>query len=89
MPANKKKTVLANKCHSLLFEIRTASKAGQTFSKAHPYFCRMEDVSAHTKAILGLQLPTDPRWVNLAEKSIADVLTDHAYCEQKAAVSCI
>lgn len=49
----------------------------------------MEDVSAHTKAILGLQLPTDPRWVNLAEKSIADVLTDHAYCEQKAAVSCI
>lgn len=49
----------------------------------------MEDVSVHTKAILGLQLPTDPRWVNLAEKSIADVLTDHAYCEQKAAVSCI
>lgn len=49
----------------------------------------MEDVSAHTKAILGLQLSTDPRWVNLAEKAIADVLTDHAYCEQKAAVSCI
>ena len=49
----------------------------------------MEDVSVHTKAILGLQLPTDPRWVNLAEKSIADILTDHAYCEQKAAVSCI
>jgi len=49
----------------------------------------MEDVSLHTKAILGLQLPTDPRWVNLAEKSIADVLSDHAYCEQKAAVSCI
>lgn len=49
----------------------------------------MEDLSVHTKAILGLQLPTDPRWVNLAEKSIADVLTDHAYCEQKAAASCI
>lgn len=49
----------------------------------------MEALSAGTKAILGLQLPTDPRWVNLAEKSIADVLTDHAYCEQKAAVSCI
>src|SRR6476469_9822756 len=49
----------------------------------------MEYVSLHTKAILGLQLPTDPRWVNLAEKSIADVLSDHAYCEQKAAVSCI
>jgi tRNA-(ms[2]io[6]A)-hydroxylase len=52
-------------------------------------FARMEEVSAHTKAILGLQLPTDPRWVDLAEKELADVLTDHAYCEQKAAVSCI
>ena len=41
------------------------------------------------KAILGLQLPTDPRWVNLAEKSLQDILTDHAYCEQKAATSCI
>lgn len=49
----------------------------------------MGDLSAGAKAILGLQLPTDPRWVNLAEKSLADVLTDHAYCEQKAAVSCI
>lgn len=39
--------------------------------------------------ILRLQLPTDPRWVNLAEKSIAEILTDHAYCEQKAASSCI
>ncbi len=36
-----------------------------------------------------MQLPTDPRWVNLAEKSLQDVLTDHAYCEQKAAISCI
>ncbi len=41
------------------------------------------------KNILGLQLPTDPRWVNLAEKSMEEILTDHAYCEQKAAVSCI
>ena len=49
----------------------------------------MENVSAHTKAILGLQLPTDPRWVNLTQMSIGDVLTDHAYCEQKAAASCI
>ncbi len=39
--------------------------------------------------MLGLKLPTDPRWVNLAEKSIEDILTDHAYCEQKAATSCI
>jgi tRNA-(ms[2]io[6]A)-hydroxylase len=41
------------------------------------------------KNILGLQLPTDPRWVDLAEKSLEDILTDHAYCEQKAATSCI
>ena len=41
------------------------------------------------KNILGLHLPTDPRWVNLAEKSLEEILTDHAYCEQKAAMSCI
>lgn len=41
------------------------------------------------KTVLGLQLPTDPRWVNLAEISLEDILTDHAYCEQKAATSCI
>jgi tRNA-(ms[2]io[6]A)-hydroxylase len=39
--------------------------------------------------MLGLKLPTDPRWVNLAEKTLEDILTDHAYCEQKAATSCI
>ena len=39
--------------------------------------------------MLGLKLPTDPRWVNLAEKSLEEILTDHAYCEQKAASSCI
>lgn len=37
--------------------------------------------------MLGLKLPTDPRWVNLAEMSLEDILTDHAYCEQKAATS--
>ena len=36
--------------------------------------------------MLGLKLPTDPRWVNIAEKSIEYILTDHAWCEQKAAV---
>jgi tRNA 2-(methylsulfanyl)-N6-isopentenyladenosine37 hydroxylase len=41
------------------------------------------------KNILGLHLPTDPRWVNLAQISLEDILTDHAYCEQKAATSCI
>lgn len=39
--------------------------------------------------MLHLQLPTDPRWVNIAEMNIADILVDHAYCEQKAASSCI
>ena len=34
-------------------------------------------------------MPTDPRWVNLAEKSLEEILTDHAYCEQKAATACI
>jgi tRNA-(ms[2]io[6]A)-hydroxylase len=37
--------------------------------------------------MLGLKLPTDPRWVNIAEQSIADILIDHAFCEQKAASS--
>lgn len=39
--------------------------------------------------MLGLKLPTDPRWTNLAEIQLSDVLTDHAYCEQKAASACI
>lgn len=47
------------------------------------------DSNADTRAILGLHLPTDPRWVDLAEKSLAEILTDHAYCEQKAATTCI
>jgi tRNA-(ms[2]io[6]A)-hydroxylase len=46
-------------------------------------------LSQDTKNILGLQLPTDPRWVNLAEISLEAILTDHAYCEQKAATTCI
>lgn len=48
----------------------------------------MEPLPDH-KNILGLQLPTDPRWVNLAEMSLEAILTDHAWCEQKAASSCI
>ncbi len=39
--------------------------------------------------MLGLKLPTDPRWMNLAEKTIEEILVDHAFCEQKAASSCI
>jgi tRNA 2-(methylsulfanyl)-N6-isopentenyladenosine37 hydroxylase len=46
-------------------------------------------VQNKTKTKLGLQLPTDPRWVNLAEMDLQEILTDHAYCEQKAATACI
>ena len=46
-------------------------------------------MEAKDKFTLGLELPTDPRWVNIAEKNIAEILIDHAYCEQKAASSCI
>jgi tRNA-(ms[2]io[6]A)-hydroxylase len=47
------------------------------------------EMAARQKFVLGLELPTDPRWVDIAGKNIADILTDHAYCEQKAASSCI
>jgi len=41
------------------------------------------------KHVLGLELPTDPRWVNIAEMNIREVLIDHAWCEQKAASTCV
>lgn len=47
------------------------------------------EFSQDTRNILGLQLPTDPRWVDLAAISLEDILTDHAFCEQKAATTCI
>ncbi len=40
-------------------------------------------------SVLRLKLPTDPRWANIAEKNIEEILTDHAYCEQKAASTAI
>jgi len=49
----------------------------------------METLSQDTKNILGLKLVTDPRWVDLASISLSEILTDHAWCEQKAATSCI
>lgn len=39
--------------------------------------------------MLGLRLPTDPRWVRIAEKNLDEILTDHAWCEQKAASTAI
>jgi tRNA 2-(methylsulfanyl)-N6-isopentenyladenosine37 hydroxylase len=53
------------------------------------YFCQMANISQDTKNILGLKLVTDPRWVDLAALSMEEILTDHAWCEQKAATSCI
>jgi tRNA-(ms[2]io[6]A)-hydroxylase len=41
------------------------------------------------KTKLGLVMATDPRWVNIAEMQIGDILSDHAWCEQKAATTCI
>lgn len=41
------------------------------------------------KNVLGLNMATDPRWVNIAGKNLREILVDHAYCEQKAASSCI
>ena len=39
--------------------------------------------------MLGLKLPTDPRWAKIAESNIDEILNDHAWCEQKAATNCI
>lgn len=39
--------------------------------------------------MLGLKLATEPAWANVAEKRLHDILNDHAYCEQKAATTCI
>jgi tRNA-(ms[2]io[6]A)-hydroxylase len=49
----------------------------------------LDERSEYQKNILGLQLPSDPRWVDLTQVSLQEILTDHAYCEQKAATSCI
>ncbi|MBZ0099403.1 MAG: tRNA-(ms[2]io[6]A)-hydroxylase [Taibaiella sp.] len=46
-------------------------------------------MSTADNSILGLKLPTDPRWVDLASLSLEYILTDHAFCEQKAATQCI
>src|ERR1043165_7131983 len=46
-------------------------------------------MSTADNSILGLKLPTDPRWPDLASVSLEEILTDHAFCEQKAASQCI
>lgn len=54
-----------------------------------PGILNMKIIPEENKHVLGLKLPTDPRWVDLTQISTADILTDHAYCEQKAALTCI
>lgn len=51
--------------------------------------CRLGTENYLRFMMFRLKLPTDPRWVNLAEKSLEEILTDHAYCEQKATSTCI
>jgi len=46
-------------------------------------------MSTQDNSILGLKMPTDPRWADLASISLEEILTDHAFCEQKAATQCI
>jgi len=46
-------------------------------------------LQAKRDLMLGLKLETDPRWVNIVEKNIEEILTDHAYCEQKAATNAL
>ena len=46
-------------------------------------------MSTSENTILGLKMPTDPRWTDLASISLEEILTDHAFCEQKAATQCI
>jgi len=50
---------------------------------------RASYMSTNENSILGLKMPTDPRWANLASVSLEEILTDHAFCEQKAATQCI
>lgn len=46
-------------------------------------------MSTADNRILGLKMPTDPRWVHVASMSLEYILADHAFCEQKAATQCI
>ena len=52
-------------------------------------FLSLHAMSTTDNSILGLKMPTDPRWADLASVSLEEILTDHAFCEQKAATQCI
>lgn len=61
------------------------------FIQINNYKLVLKNVILHfnTEFMLGLKLKTDPRWVNIAEGNLAEILSDHAWCEQKAATNAI
>lgn len=54
-----------------------------------PHISYFRKFAFYPLLMLGLKLPTDPRWVELVENNISEILTDHAWCEQKAASNAI
>lgn len=65
-------------------------KTGLKINRQLVYCCNFGAFLApNYMSILRLKLPTDPRWVNIVEKNISEILTDHAWCEQKAASNAI
>src|ERR1700712_2669755 len=84
------KWLLECKCLKTEGDATTTFKSRSIFSLHDMYyFYKMIPESNDVKNILGLKLPSDPRWINLAEMQLEEILTDHAYCEQKAATTCI
>lgn len=64
----------------------TATRPTAARNLSNGYLCGMEK---NEKVMLGLKLPTDPRWVKLVDNNISEILSDHAWCEQKAALNAI
>src|SRR5690606_14955297 len=54
-----------------------------------PFLENMGKFDPNNLQMLGLKLLTDPRWANIAESNLEEILTDHAWCEQKAATNAI
>lgn len=75
-------------CHPACFDFLTVNCQLST-NNCHPATGNRPIPSYLRLMMFRLKLPTDPRWVNLAEMSLEEILTDHAYCEQKAASTCI
>jgi tRNA 2-(methylsulfanyl)-N6-isopentenyladenosine37 hydroxylase len=59
------------------------------FLNNNTFFKHYKPHNLNNMSILRLQLPTDPRWANIVEENLEDILSDHAWCEQKAATNAI